>query len=230
MTPIDLTIEATTVNQRIYSRLCELLAEGRWAPGERLDERSLAEQLGVSRTPLREAIGRLASEGIVEDRPYQGKFIRTFTTDQIHDLYEVRKGLESLAVRAACRRASDEELGELRTTVESCHAALSKSDLTAFEDADRQFHGLIISFARNDALTFSLRLLSLHIQLVRRMANQEASLREETRVHRNGVVEALKERDADRAAWYLEEHIADVQQAALRQIIENESISSSNLS
>lgn len=218
MTDADLTIESSTVNERVYDRLCELLAQGRWSTGERIDERTLAKQLGVSRTPLREALGRLASEGVIIHRSYQGNFVRTFTRQQVRDLFEVRKSLECLAARLACAQINDHEVAQLRATVEECHRHLDEGNLSRFEAGDRLFHSQIVAIGRNDALAFSLRVLSLHIQLVRHLANTEPDLREETRVHRIAVVEAMEDRDADRAAASLERHIADVQNSVLRQL------------
>ncbi|WP_394216442.1 GntR family transcriptional regulator [Brachybacterium vulturis] len=224
MNATELGIESSTINQRVYSRLCELLAHGQWGPNERLDERLLAEQLGVSRTPLREAFTRLASDGVVRHRPYQGNFVRTFTPQQVDDLYEVRKSLEVLAVRSACERATDTEVVQLRLTVDSCHEALDDGDLEAFEEADRKFHSLIVEYARNESLSASLRILNLHVQLVRQVANQEPTLREHTRAHRDGVVEAITRRDSQRAADFLAEHIADVQTSVLQQMEEHEEL------
>lgn len=224
MNATGLGIESSTINQRVYSRLCELLANGQWGPNERLDERLLAEQLGVSRTPLREAFTRLASDGVVRHRPYQGNFVRAFTPQQVGDLYEVRKSLEVLAVRSACERATDAEVAQLRLTVDSCHEALDEGDLETFEEADRKFHSQIVEFARNESLSASLRILNLHVQLVRQVANREPTLREQTRAHRDGVVESMARRDSQRAADFLAEHIAEVQESVLQQMEEHEEL------
>lgn len=218
-TQTDFLIQPSTINQRVYARLCEALALGRWPLGTRIDERIVASQLGVSRTPLREAIGRLVSEGVVEHRPYQGNFVRTFTPKQVDDLFEVRKSLEALAARAASQLMTPEDLDNVRAVVGRCHKALDKEDVPAFEAADREFHSTIVACARNDALAFTLRVLGLHIQLIRHLANMERSLREETRAHRNGIVAAMEARDGDRAAALLMEHIEEVQETVRRQLV-----------
>src|SRR5690606_22066401 len=110
-------------------------------------------------------------------------------------LFEVRKSLESLAARTASERMTAEELDQLRAVVAASNAALDSGDLQAFEAADREFHRIIVAASRNDALTFSLRVLSLHIQLIRHLANLEPRLREDTRWHRDGIVDALAGRD-----------------------------------
>lgn len=217
-----MAIESSTVHQRVYARLCQLLASGVYGPGQRLDETTLAKRMGVSRTPLREAISWLASEGVVEHRPYQGNFVRTFTPKQVHDLYEVRKSLESLAVREACTRMGEAEIEKLRQIVETCHGALDAGDMEEFEAADRRFHQEIAEQSRNEMLIKSLHGLGLHIQLVRHLANKESSLRAETKEHRNGIVAAFTAADADHAAEMMRLHISEVQYAVLDQLPSNE--------
>lgn len=215
---MDISIESTTVHKRVYALLCQLLSKGVYGPGERLDETTLAKRMGVSRTPLREAIGWLASEGVVEHRPYQGNFVRTFTPKQVHDLYEVRKTLEGLAVREASALMNDAEIHKLRQIVDACHRALDAGDMEEFEAADRNFHQEIAQQSSNEMLIKSLNGLGLHIQLVRHLANRQPSLRAETKEHRNGVVDALARRDADAASNMMCEHISEVQEAVLEQL------------
>ena len=103
-------IEHYPLNRRIYYKVRELIESGVIPPGAQLDERALANDLSVSRTPLREAIATLVEEGLVERRPYRGNFVRMFTAKQVDDLYEVRKALEGLAIRLAVLRLTEEEL------------------------------------------------------------------------------------------------------------------------
>lgn len=203
-------IKTRTINQQVYSRITELLGAGHWELGSRIDERELSEELGVSRTPLREAIGRLVSEGVIEHRPYQGNFVRSFTLKQVEELFEVRIALESLAAKTASERITSEEIAELREIVTVCHAALEAGDMEGFEAADRAFHHHIVKAASNEVLEFSLRTLTLHIQLIRHVANSDPSFRKGTKEHRAEVVEALDARDGELAADLLARHIEEV--------------------
>lgn len=214
----NLTIGVRTVNQLAYERLSALIFAGVLTSGERLDERVLAERMGISRTPLREAVGQLASDGIVEHRPYQGNFVRTFTRKQVHDLYEVRKELEVLAVRLAAPHLPGAGLKELADTVARCRAALDAGDIEEFEQTDRDFHEVILRYSDNETLIESLKRLSLHIQLLRHLANRAPDLPEHTMHEREAVLEAFERGDTDAAAEIMRTHIEGAQTAVLSQL------------
>ena len=95
----NLELRHKTLHERVYEALLGLIGAGALAPGDQLDEQALAARLGVSRTPLRAAIARLAQEGLVVTLPYRGSFVRRFTVEEIDGLYEVRAALEGLAAR-----------------------------------------------------------------------------------------------------------------------------------
>jgi len=209
-------VEARTVNQRVYERLRDHILAGGIALGERLDERLLAERMHVSRTPIRDAVGKLVKEGLVEHRAYQGNFVRSFTVQEVTDLYELREELEAMAARLAAGRRTDEDLAELGDLVGSAAAARKKSDMTAFADADRRFHALITRMARNSALTTALGQLEQQIRLARNLANQDAGTVDRTVSERMRIAEAIATGDADGAARAMREHVRDVGATVLR--------------
>lgn len=211
-------IDNQTLNYRISDRIRELISSGVVPAGTRLDERSLAEQLGVSRTPLREAIGKLAKEGLVEQRPYRGNFVRVFTTQQVNDLYEVRKNLEGLAARLAVSRLPDEGLGRLRVILDDVQAAVERRDMAAFADADQRFHDAIARASGNGTLLEALDRLRLQIQLVRVVANRDPGVVERTAHERPQILAALEARDGNRAARLMEEHIEGVRRSVVAQL------------
>lgn len=213
-----LNIEARTVNQRAFERLRTLILDGDLSLGERLDERQLAERMGISRTPLREAIGRLANERIVEHRPYQGNFVRTFTRSQVSDLFEVRKELEGMAARLAAPSVHEPEVLELNAIVDRARTALARDDFVEFEHADREFHSAIIRMSNNETLVEILGTLDLHIQLVRHLANQAPSLPELTMDDRALIVEAFKNGKGEVAAEHMRHHIQSVHDTVVAQL------------
>jgi DNA-binding GntR family transcriptional regulator len=185
--------------------------------GARLDERELADAMGISRTPLREAIGKLAKEGLVEHLPYQGNFVRTFTAKQVSDLYEVRRTLEVLAIGRAVERLSDEDLASLRGILNEVRDALAGGDLAAFGEADRRFHKLIADLADNETLSQALDRLDAQVRLIRRVANRDPGLVRRTTAEREELLAALTARDASRAARLMEAHIDGVRLAVVAQ-------------
>lgn len=211
-------LERSTLNERVYQRIRELVLAGSLIPNARLDEQALADILGVSRTPIRESIGKLTTEGLVEYRPYQGNFIRAFSARQVNDLYEVRKALESLAVRLAVPKLTDAQVAELRAILDDVHAAYERGDMIAYGAADRRFHNTVAAFSGNETLIDSLDRLGLQIQLVRTAANHDPGVVERAARARPEIVAALEARDARRAARLMAAHIEDVRRAVVAQI------------
>ncbi len=195
----------------VYNDVVHLISSGHYPPGSRLDEQQIADDLGVSRTPLREAISRLVKDGLVENRPYRGNFVRLFTAKEVFDLYEVRKGLEAMAVRLATPRLDDQSIAELKRTLADIAGALDAHDLDAYGLADQQFHAAIARISGNQTLIGMLAQLSGQVQLVRSMANQDPGIVELTAMERPEIVDAMIEGNVEEAARLMEEHIELVQ-------------------
>jgi DNA-binding GntR family transcriptional regulator len=215
---MELALETTTVHDQVYRKLHRLIVSGGCGPGERLDERALAQALGVSRTPVREAVTRLVSDGLVEHRPYQGNFVRSFTAEQVAGLYDARRVLEVLAIREAVPRLTEEMLAAIRGALDRACSALAEGDMAGFGDADRTFHQLINECSGNETLVLLLQNLDAQIQIVRAVANCDPRLVERTLIERDGILAALKDRDADRAAMLMAEHIDDVKRTVVDQL------------
>lgn len=211
-------LQYQTLNQQVYSRLQEMIRSGSLRLGEQLDERTLASDLEVSRTPVREAIGQLVREGVVEYRPYRGNYIRKFTVKQVNDLFLVRAALEALAVRLAMPKISQEVVDKLRHILDNVHEALERNDMAAYSNADRAFHDALIHLTGNETLISSLDRLGFQIQMIRTIANRDPHVVERTHQERPRILAALEARDADMAAQLMEEHIDGVRRAVVAQL------------
>lgn len=207
-----------TVNEAAFDRLRELIFSGEIAAGSRLDERTLAERIGVSRTPLRDAIGQLVNLGVAERRVYKGTFLHAFTAKQIEDLYEVRKALEGLAARTASELATPDGLDRLEAIIRHGTTSFEDGAMAEFERADREFHALVAHMAGNELLVEELDRLALRIQLVRHIANLESSVAAETINDRQEVLLALRARDPVAAEAAMTRHLATVQTEAVRRL------------
>jgi len=200
-------VENLTLWQRVYDHLRAEILSGRLGPGTELAEVALSEQLGVSRGPLREAIGRLASEGLVTVRPRRGAVVRSLSKQEFVELYQVREALEMLAVRLAVPRLGDEGVAELERLVAAMTAHAERDEVTEFFEANSAFHLRLVEAAGNAKLhelyaqllaqlgRYRLRSLTLRGNLGRSVAEHAAILR------------AVKRGDADRAAHLMSEHI-----------------------
>lgn len=213
-----------TLNQRVYSQLREMILTGNLATGAQIEERRLAEEMQVSRTPLREAIGQLVTEGIIEYRPYRGNSVRRFNAKQVRDLFHVRKALEALAMRLAIPKLSQEHIEHIRTILDDAQAALDRGDISSYNESDRRFHNTILEITGNETLIESLSRLSAQIQMVRSMANTDPGVAQRTAKERPLILAALEARDADRAASLMEDHIEGVCASVLAQLHELEAV------
>ena len=127
----------------VFNTLRQAILRGELKPGERLMEIQLANKLGVSRTPIREAIRKLELEGLVLMIPRKGAEVAEITEKNMRDVLEVRKALEELAVQLACEKITDEEIEEMKKAAEEFKMILKSKDITEIAEADVRFHDII---------------------------------------------------------------------------------------
>ena len=136
----------------VFNTLREAILTGDIEPGERLMEIRLAEKLGVSRTPIREAIRMLQLEGLVNMTPRKGTVVAEISKEDLKNVLEVRKVLEQLAVEKACENVSDEAVSELRENLKEFNAAIKKKNPSDIAKIDVAFHDIIYRITGNDRL------------------------------------------------------------------------------
>jgi DNA-binding GntR family transcriptional regulator len=136
----------------VFNTLREAILKGDLKPGERLMEIDLARKLGVSRTPIREAIRKLELEGLVKMEPRKGAEVAEITLDDLTDVLEVRKNLEDLAVELSCKKSTEEDIEQMKICHENFKEALKSDDLTVMAEADEAFHNVIYTTTRNKRL------------------------------------------------------------------------------
>lgn len=136
----------------VFNTLRQAILRGELKPGERLMEIQLANKLGVSRTPIREAIRKLELEGLVLMVPRKGAEVAEITEKNLMDVLEVRKALEELAVELACDRISQEQIEEMKVAAKEFQQVLKSGDVTKIAEADVKFHDIIFSATDNQRL------------------------------------------------------------------------------
>ena len=136
----------------VFNTLRKAILRGELKPGERLMEIQLANKLGVSRTPIREAIRKLELEGLVLMIPRKGAEVAQITEKNMQDVLEVRKALEELAVQLACERITPEQIEEMKMAAEEFHKVLKSGDVTKIAEADVKFHDVIFAATNNQRL------------------------------------------------------------------------------
>ena len=149
----------------VFNTLRQAILRGELKPGERLMEIQLANKLGVSRTPIREALRKLELEGLVNMVPRKGAEVADITEKSLRDVLEVRKALEELSVQLACEKITEEEIEELKRVAERFKDTLNDQDVTKIAEADVAFHDVIYTATDNQKL--SLLLNNLREQMYR---------------------------------------------------------------
>lgn len=199
--------------QGAYRRLLEEIRRGDLPPGARLREIELAERLGISRTPVREAIRQLESDGLVVHLPRQGATVRSLDYPEIMELYEMRAVLEGTAARFAARAASDVELAELRALNEEM--ARAGHGRHAYE-LNRQFHLTLLDAAKNRFLVKATNAIQKTLLILGPTTLVEPQRAEQAAVEHARILDALEARDGARAETEMRSHIEAAQGARLR--------------
>lgn len=203
------------LHDQVAARLRTMLVEGLIQPGAKLNERELCEKLGVSRTPLREAIKLLAAEGLVDLLPNRGAIAVKLTEDDVINTFELLATLEGMAGELAAERITDAELSELRALQYEMMACYARRDLSGYYRINARIHAAINKAARNPVLTNTYRAINARVQSLRFRTNQnEAKWAEAVREHEQ-MVEALSRRDAQAMRQLLMQHLRRKRDAVL---------------
>jgi DNA-binding GntR family transcriptional regulator len=215
-------LENLTLWQRVYDHLRAEILSGGLEPGTELAEVALSEQLGVSRGPLREAIGRLATEGLVTVRPRRGAVVAPLSKEEFLELYQVREALERMAVKLAVPRLEPEDIAVLQELIDAMAVHAEKNEVPAFFEANAAFHERLVDASGN------AKLRDLYRQQVDRLSRYRTrSLQLRGNMQRSiaehaAILRAAKRGDAERAAHLMSEHIR-VPQRGLKTLAEADS-------
>ncbi|TNF89104.1 MAG: GntR family transcriptional regulator [Gammaproteobacteria bacterium] len=174
----------------------------------RLDERKLAEELGVSRTPVREALSRLEQEGFVKNIPRRGTFVVRKTRKEVLEVIYVWAALESMAARLATERASDEEIGKLREIFATFDDEEARAHINEYSDTNVEFHQTLIGLGHCDLIKSMSDSLFLHMRSIRVQALKdiEHHRSDQSVIDHMRIIEALEQRDADKVEKLVREH------------------------
>ena len=198
-----------TLQEETTRRLRDLIIRGELEAGARLNERELTEQLGISRTPLREATRRLASEGLVELLPHRGAIVAPIDAARVRDALEVMGALEAYAGEIACARATDAEINEIRALHFEMLADRAREDHQSYFARNQAIHFRIIDCARNEVLSQTYRVLNDRVRRVRYQANVNRQRWDQAIAEHEEILAALVARDAARLKRQLAGHLAN---------------------
>jgi DNA-binding GntR family transcriptional regulator len=203
------------VRDWVEDRLRDAIFIGQYKPGEWLRQLRIADELGVSELPVREALKKLAAEGLVEYLPYRGMRVREYLADDVADIYKIRAFMEGMAANVAAKNITAEELAELRTLAIRIEERLAPEDLAKHRELNRRFHEIVFTASRRAYLIHALKQLwmvfpsmlwgSLSATANKRTVEQDArDLGEHL-----AIIDALEKRNAMEAERVMRQHIED---------------------
>lgn len=202
----------------VFNNLREAILKGELVPGERLMEKQLAEKMGVSRTPIREAIRKLELEGLVIMVPRKGAEVAKITKKDIKDVLEVRATLEALAVKLACQKMDEEQLERLRKVNKEFSVAASNKEIELLIQKDVEFHDIIFECTNNDKLIQIVNNLREQIYRFRveyiRMKNDCTILAKE----HNEILSCIEQKDITHAKEIAAKHIENQEKAVVEML------------
>ena len=206
--PLGISPIRRPLHEETVDRLRDLIVQGELAPGSRLNERVLTARLGVSRTPLREAIKLLATEGLVDLLPNRGAVVAPIDPARIAETLTVMGALESLAGELVCAQASDESLADIRALHYEMLAMHARRDLDGYFRYNQAIHLKIVEASGNAVLAQTYRQLNANVRRVRYMANLSAERWDAAVQEHEAILAALNARDAARLKRLLRDHLA----------------------
>jgi DNA-binding GntR family transcriptional regulator len=192
---------------RAYNDLRSGILLGTYAPGSRLGELDLAEAVGVSRTPIREALSRLAADGLVELLPNRGARVSRWSTEGLRELYEIRGVLESFAAQKACANAITEDLEQLTALCDEMEEAAASGEMVQLADLNGSFHDRILELAGNERLSAMIRSVRQLPLVVRTFHDYDVEALARSMSHHREIVAAIRARDTEWAAAVMRSHI-----------------------
>lgn len=213
------TEEFLPLRDEVFNTLRERILKGTLKPGERLMEIHLADQLGVSRTPIREAIRMLELEGLVKMVPRKGALVAKISREDLQDVLEVRKALDTLAVKLACERITTEEIVRLKEAEEYFEKKLKDGDATEIAEADVAFHDVIQAASKNKRLKSMIsnlaeRIYRYRFEYIKQQSDGGKTLIDE---HRQ-IIECIEKRNIEESIKAIEIHIDNQEMSIATQL------------
>lgn len=211
---------ARSLHNEVLSRLRDYIVEGNLEDGARIPERELSLRFKISRTPLREALKVLSSEGLVELLPNRGSRVRTMRPADVAEVFDLIGGLEGLAGRLACETISDAEFAEIETLHHEMYGFYLRRNLPEYFRCNQTIHQKIVDAARNAALTALYATLGSQIKRFRYTANlatEHDRWSEAVREH-EAILDALRRRSGDELSGIMFRHIRNKRQALTRDL------------
>jgi DNA-binding GntR family transcriptional regulator len=206
-----------SLQSRVFSQLQNDILNGLYEPGDSLIEKKLSDELGVSRTPVREALRQLELEGLVQSFPNKGVIVKGVSTQDIRDIYTIRMLIEGLAARWAAEKITPQELEELKEVVELQEFYTVKSDNNHLMQFDTRFHDIIFKASKSKPLMHTLSTFHHYVQKARKISLGNSVRAMEVLEEHKAILQAIIDKDAYKAERLTTEHVRNASSSLLKQ-------------
>lgn len=201
------TIAQQSLHDELLNRLRNMIIGGQFVPGDKIPERRLCDQFGVSRTPLREALKVLAAEGLVQLAPNRGAMVAALTPEELEECLPMAAAIESLVGELACDNITDEEIATIKSRHAGMLAALEAGNLDASLAMNREIHARIVAATRNPLLAAIYDTLFFRVGRSRLAPYLSTETIAKSLADHNDIIEALEARQSQRLAGLLQRHM-----------------------
>lgn len=200
-------VEPSKLSEYLKEKIEELIATGFFSPGMKLDEIDLAENFGVSRTPIREALIQLASAGLIEIRPRRGAVVSPINPKKLYEMFEVMAELEAMCARLASRRITEEELKKIKKTHQECNAKEVIDNPDLYYRKNEEFHLALYNASHNDFLIEQTTNLHKRLSSFRRLQLRVRGRIQSSLKEHEEIIDAISKGDAELASQLARQHI-----------------------
>lgn len=221
-TPNPQAITRTSLHHELVGRLQTLIINADLEPGSKVPEKLLCDQFGVSRTPLREALKVLASDGLVRLEPNRGAWVTLVTVEEVEEVFPVLGALEGLSGELACQNITDAEIEAVRDLHAQMMQSYEDRDLDAYFTINQKIHRAILMAGRNSTLTASCEGLSLRMQRARYLANMTQGRWQDAVQEHERILEFLMARDGPNLARTLMDHMNSKRLSVVQWLMANQ--------
>lgn len=203
--------------RKVYIQIQNDILNGKYKLGESLIETKLSEELGVSRTPIREAFRQLELEGLVQSIPNKGVIVKGISSQDIEDIYTIRMMIEGLAARWATEKITERELSELKEAIDLEEFYTIKNDIGHLLQFDTQFHDIIYTASKSAPLIHTLSTFHHYVQRARSTSLNTPGRAQKVLDEHKAILQAIIEKDSEKAEKLTTEHVRNASQNLLAQ-------------
>lgn len=215
MLKLDRIDKPASLAEIAYNTLRESILTFKLEPGIIYNEMAVAGDLGLSRTPVREALLRLSAQGLINFLPRKGFELVRYTRHDVEEIFELRHLIEKAVIRKFTRKVTDEAIAKLEEELAAQRKAADENDAFAFMESDRIFHNLLCDYADNSRLMSIAENFQDLCHLMGTQALSANSRMEKSIIEHEAIVKAIRKKDPEEAAQYMDEHLEKIREAVL---------------